>query len=275
MPKPNYWWQRTSLLGTSTSWLAEPLVTLGNATSKTVHCQPFDSGHGSVRRFRGWTIALRKEVGRFIAEPQDIDNSEALLEDERRRVATKSRPYDPLCENLWTAMKKLNHNSFPCQERRKPRFFLGPGWLQIFPQQPFRKVIHVHHPTSGAKRIRNDSVYLLGLYKKTRSCLIWPDWYAPLASNLRNKGAPSQRYPIQTSHLQYAYGWLYGPFSSGVFMGWAAKNQHNRKQFGSEKPHILGRVFHRFLFCQRQCSNDNLWSVEFILDLPPTQDAAW
>lgn len=120
---------------------------LGKCHVKTVHCQPFDSGHGSVRRFRGWTIGLRKEVGRFIAEPQDIYNSlsdlltekqvsiadlfwledEALLEDERRRVATKSRPYDPLCENLWTAMKKLNHNSFPCQEHRKPRFFLGPG----------------------------------------------------------------------------------------------------------------------------------------------------
>ena len=50
-------------------------------------------------------------------------------------------------------------------------FFPWAGWLQIFPQQPFRKVIHVHHPTSGAKRIKNDSVYLLGLYKKTRSCL--------------------------------------------------------------------------------------------------------
>ena len=50
-------------------------------------------------------------------------------------------------------------------------FFWGPGWLEIFPQQPFRKVIHVHHPTSGGKRIKNNSVYILGLYKKTRSCL--------------------------------------------------------------------------------------------------------
>ena len=42
---------------------------------------------------------------------------------------------------------------------------------QIFPQQPFRKVIHVHHPTSGGKRIKNNSVYILGLYKKIRSFL--------------------------------------------------------------------------------------------------------
>ena len=37
---------------------------------------------------------------------------------------------------IWSAFRepldcnrKLNHNSFPCQEHRKPRFFLGPGWL--------------------------------------------------------------------------------------------------------------------------------------------------
>ena len=30
---------------------------LGKCHVKTVHCQPFDTGHGSVRRFRGWKLS--------------------------------------------------------------------------------------------------------------------------------------------------------------------------------------------------------------------------
>ena len=38
---------------------------------KTIHASTQDVGYGSCRRLRGWLIAVRREEGAFLMDPQD------------------------------------------------------------------------------------------------------------------------------------------------------------------------------------------------------------
>jgi len=116
--------------------LTSKVLSRGGACSiKCIHTSPSDSGHGGVRRFRGWTLALRKDAGQWIAEPQKVYDlmSEALqskqvgiqdmyflddpmlLRDERERMATKNRPYKESFEQMLTRTDKDNLKN--CWER--------------------------------------------------------------------------------------------------------------------------------------------------------------
>ena len=39
---------------------------------RAVHASPQDAGYGAVRRQRGWLVAVRKDSGEFLQDPQDV-----------------------------------------------------------------------------------------------------------------------------------------------------------------------------------------------------------
>ncbi|CAK9036624.1 unnamed protein product [Durusdinium trenchii] len=96
---------------------------------KVIFISTEDVGSACARRFRGWTLALRRDSGNWLCDLQQaydffVKPSEAasfpwktcfglrmracMLEEERKRCVARERKYDPEFENMLTNKEKQN-----------------------------------------------------------------------------------------------------------------------------------------------------------------------